>query len=207
MRSCAACMSTSTRPVRVLRQDVDAVQLREGEAERLSPSSAALSALRRTARSSHGQRAMAGAPTYRAVSLRAEQRVVERGGCATRQRALRHARLAQPARAACPSLGASCDPRAVGGRAARASGCRAERRRARSAATAPRGRPPSLPAMRPRPRQRALHRVEHELVHRARVAEAHLDLRRMHVDVDQRRVAGRGTAHTTGWRSPCSTSS
>jgi hypothetical protein len=37
-------------------------------------------------------------------------------------------------------------------------------------------------------RQRALHRVEHELVHRAAVAEAHFDLGRVDVDVDQRRV-------------------
>ncbi len=37
-------------------------------------------------------------------------------------------------------------------------------------------------------RERALHRVEHELVHCAAVAEAHFDFRRMHVDVDQRRI-------------------
>ncbi|MNM35004.1 hypothetical protein D3C81_456660 [compost metagenome] len=37
-------------------------------------------------------------------------------------------------------------------------------------------------------RQRALHRVENELVHGAAVAEAHFDLRRVHVDVDQGRV-------------------
>ena len=35
MRSCAACMSTSTRPCVVLREHVDAVQLREREAQRM----------------------------------------------------------------------------------------------------------------------------------------------------------------------------
>ena len=34
MRSCAACMSTITRPLFVLREHVDAGELREGEAER-----------------------------------------------------------------------------------------------------------------------------------------------------------------------------
>ena len=39
-----------------------------------------------------------------------------------------------------------------------------------------------------RPGQRALHGVEHELVDGAAVAEAHFDLRRVHVHVDHRRV-------------------
>ena len=37
-------------------------------------------------------------------------------------------------------------------------------------------------------RQRARQRVKHELVHGARIAEAHLALGRMHVDIDARRI-------------------
>ena len=62
-------------------------------------------------------------------------------------------------------------------------------RRRRAGAPA---RPPAPRRRRPRPgprrRERVLHRMPHRLVHLAAVAEAHLDLGRVHVDVDARRV-------------------
>ena len=84
----------------------------------------------------------------------------------------------------------------------RPTGCASAERHALHAALAKpalatRGRRRRRPAAPPPARgapARARPRGEHELVHSPRVAEAHLDLGRMHVDVDARADRSRGTA-------------
>ncbi len=156
------------QPGAVLREDVDAVQLREREAERMRH--------RRSCRQiGAGRRACASrAPN----SCRVERRGL--GG------AERHRRLARRVVGARRRAGAIA---AIGASGTSGGTMRARRRPSFSAADTAgcsrRGR-----------RQRALDRVEDELVDRAGVAKAHLDLLRMHVDVDAARIERRATART-----------
>ena len=167
--------------LRVLGQDVDAAELRERAAER--PVVAGRRRRRRGA--ARGAVAARRRPRQRAAAgSRREQRA-----CGQRRRA----RL--------PSRPRRRPRREPGRRRARGRGARA------GATSRRRVRPAAAPARRARQRQRVLDRMPHRLVHLARVAEAHLDLGRVHVHVDPRRRRCRGTARRPAGAAPCSTSS
>ena len=165
-----------------LRDDIGAVELRARRAERRGERSVVGSAL-------------AGASIGRGRRELGERRLA---AVAVGEAAVRHVERRLPAARLAPMPGAArgARPRArpdARRRRLRPQGCQ----RARAA----RGRGAEAGAG-----ERLLEGRDDEAAHEGRIAEAHLRLGRMHVDVDLARVAGRCASARTGWRSEGMTS-